>query len=292
MASKNKIHAAFKKTFKTMGISKEYLEKVEKEINLPRMTAGEKRCVSTRGLNVRDISEAIKKGVIERRPPNDIFLYKKRPIFLYMRDQFIANSSYNRGTSSYKFHLCYCQWLKEADESNLLNKRYVVTNRADGTFLSNVILKDCNNERHDNKELLLQPCRYCLGKINWQNYEFATPEGRTNIVETFNIKEYLAEVSEDVLAEMQETTKGLHNVFSLPKKEYWLPAERKKALKSQCGYRCQKCHKQFKANELQIHHRNHNEGDNSPDNLMVLCTPCHRAVHDVEGGRFPEQMKK
>lgn len=35
--------------------------------------------------------------------------------------------------------------------------------------------------------------------------------------------------------------------------------------------------------ELQVHHINRNRGDNSPENLMLLCLNCHANLHDSLG---------
>lgn len=34
---------------------------------------------------------------------------------------------------------------------------------------------------------------------------------------------------------------------------------------------------------LQVHHKDRNRGNNHPDNLMLLCNPCHANIHEQKG---------
>ena len=43
--------------------------------------------------------------------------------------------------------------------------------------------------------------------------------------------------------------------------------------------RCIQLNFRFKRNAKQIHHKNKDRKDNRPDNLMVVCSDCHRALH-------------
>ena len=45
-------------------------------------------------------------------------------------------------------------------------------------------------------------------------------------------------------------------------------------------YTCQYCKEIFEEDsKLVIHHRNENREDNLPENLMVVCHPCHQLIH-------------
>jgi 5-methylcytosine-specific restriction endonuclease McrA len=68
-------------------------------------------------------------------------------------------------------------------------------------------------------------------------------------------------------------------------------------IKSAVDWQCTKCGKQclypsleryvaYKSDRtywaihtLTVHHRDHNPANNSPDNLVALCAPCHRRQH-------------
>jgi hypothetical protein len=51
------------------------------------------------------------------------------------------------------------------------------------------------------------------------------------------------------------------------------------------GYRCQVCNSR---ESLEVHHRTYvNKGHELPEDLLVLCSSCHRRFH--EGGRMPVQ---
>ena len=47
---------------------------------------------------------------------------------------------------------------------------------------------------------------------------------------------------------------------------------------------CECCGEAFTSRQLEIYHRNHNEGDNRRENLVVICKKCHDMIHQQEGG--------
>ena len=55
----------------------------------------------------------------------------------------------------------------------------------------------------------------------------------------------------------------------------------KKALKEIVGLKCQNCKKIFKAKELEIHRikRGASNGDYLPNNILILCSKCHKDIH-------------
>lgn len=107
---------------------------------------------------------------------------------------------------------------------------------------------------------------------------------RQRIVNEFDIAEYMLTAKEK-FAEFPK----LNCVVVQPINEYVLSPQIKAALKKNADFTCDFCRRQFKPNELEIHHRNHNRGDNRRDNLLVLCTSCHNLVHAAEGGTFTQQ---
>lgn len=49
--------------------------------------------------------------------------------------------------------------------------------------------------------------------------------------------------------------------------------------------KCQKCGQDCK--ELEVHHKTYERlGDEEPDDLVVLCRPCHREEHGLARSRF------
>ena len=80
--------------------------------------------------------------------------------------------------------------------------------------------------------------------------------------------------------------------FAYRNREFWCKGyyvdtvgKNTKAIK-EYKFVCQKCLNRFASNKLQIHHINHNEGDNSKRNLLVVCKNCHEKIHNKEGGVF------
>jgi len=62
--------------------------------------------------------------------------------------------------------------------------------------------------------------------------------------------------------------------YNLTKGE-WLKIQ--KRIKERNNFTCQKCQKQFKSRELNVHHKKPYKisKDNSDDNLITYCIPCH-----------------
>jgi len=82
---------------------------------------------------------------------------------------------------------------------------------------------------------------------------------------------------EAALCDAQVLEPGKRNSSTIP------PAKRKQAL-ARAKHRCQMpgCnHRHF----LEVHHRVPRErgGGNDPDNLVVLCSGCHRLLHERPG---------
>ena len=54
------------------------------------------------------------------------------------------------------------------------------------------------------------------------------------------------------------------------------------------GNRCQVC---GKTGKLDVHHKDRNQKNNVPENLMVLCRPCHKDIHFAEDPLTHEKMR-
>lgn len=66
----------------------------------------------------------------------------------------------------------------------------------------------------------------------------------------------------------------------------WVPREvRRKYLKDHCELGCKRTLEQVKAagETLQIHHMDKNRKNNTPENLVTACTPCHTYWHWEHG---------
>lgn len=52
-----------------------------------------------------------------------------------------------------------------------------------------------------------------------------------------------------------------------------------KALRGLKEPKCEECGGIFHRCQLDIHHKDHNHQNNSPENLQTLCANCHRLLH-------------
>ena len=220
--------------------------------------------------------------------PHEYFLFRKRPVLVYIRDQYVTYEDYQKGKLN-KFHICFCKALDEAQNQHRFKNRYIVTTSTSGNFFVNIDDRESRYPFEEGVYKKLEICKDCLREINWKNFRSFCGNGaewwkggnfkqRQKIVDNFNINEFLKSVRRDLFNGVEEIS------ATVAKKEYRLPTEFKNKLKIQRGYKCEKCGKVTVKSDLQIHHKNHNEGDNQIDNLMVVCVKCHQQIHRAEGG--------
>lgn len=226
--------------------------------------------------------------------PHEYFLFKKRPVLVYIRDQYVTWEDYKKDKLN-KFHFCFCRALDEAKMQHRLENRYIVTTNTRGNFFVNINDRESRYPFEEGIYKRLEVCKDCLREINWKNFRSFCGGGaewwkggnykqRQKIVDQFSIDEFLKSVRRDLFNGIEEIS------ANVAKKEYTLPTEFKNKIKFQRGYKCEKCGKVTVKSDLEIHHINHNEGDNSVSNLMVLCTKCHKKTHRAEGGYIKDSQ--
>ena len=287
----NPILAAFEKSLRLLNITPDELEEEIYRLKLPLLDPQIQFQIEHDGFEITDI---LSNPDITFSEPHGYILFRNRPVLAYIRDQIIGRKDYETGNFN-KFHVCFCGALTNAERQNRLKSRYIVTTNTRGNFLVNIYLRYANSPIEKNVYKRLRVCQFCLRTLNWKNFNAYCGAGngrwsheytdeRHRIVETFNIDELLQTARRDLLS-------GAENFAStLPLKEYSLPSKVKAELKRRCNYKCQRCGKITVENQLQIHHRDHNQGNNSADNLMVVCIDCHDAIHRAEGG-FLQKIK-
>lgn len=220
------------------------------------------------------------------------FEYKNNIVLVYQRDQYLTRENYAQDNYT-RFHLCFCEALRDAKKHNRFESRYVMTFDTSGNFFVNIFVDGRRREQHVYRRLKV--CQHCLRELNWKNFrkycgtgrmtwKGGDPATRQRIVDEFDIAEFLLTVKEN-FADFPK----LNCVVALPVKEYILEPRVKAALKRNVNHTCEICRRQFTPDELEIHHRNHNQGDNRRDNLLVVCTKCHNLIHAAEGGVFTEE---
>ena len=286
------IRDMFKESFDALGITDEMFEEEKFEMNLPKLDHTIELQLSQDGLEIED---GLQNKNMSMSCPHQYFLYQKRPVLVYIRDQFLESYKYQNNRFN-PFHICFCSQLQTAKKENRYKNRYIVTYNQSGNFLVNITVREKNkyggivNERkEDNVRKNLRVCQNCLYDLNWDRFQdhcigtewWHGPGGwaRNQIVQSFSIKEFLSKVKHSLI-----NGDELYNVSTAPKKQYDMKAEWKERLKAAHGYKCDECHFAFTSSMLQIHHIDHNEGNNSNSNLAVVCAECHKRIHRQEGG--------
>lgn len=196
-------------------------------------------------------------------------------------------------------------YLRDAHAKNRYESRYVMTYNTSGNFKVNLWIRDKNSDgqtytfqKEQNVYRRLKVCKHCLHEINWQHFRSYCGGGlewwrsgnyymRQKIFDNFDLEEYFLSARKNNFLDHPVMGKAASAI----RKEYVLSPQIKEALKEINDYTCEVCHRQFAPNELQIHHKNHNEGDNRRQNLMVVCQDCHALIHEAEGG-FVSRRKK
>ena len=284
----------FKKVFNALDISDYQIQTAIQDLSLPPLDFDTREQLAHDGLLA---AENFADEMIELAEPYLYFKYKKRVVFLYQRDQFLLKSEYEK--QKYRpFHLCFCHALRSAQEKNRYESRYVMTYNTGGNFKLNLFIRDKNSfgetyteKKEQNVYKRLKVCQHCLRELNWEHFRSFCGPGlewwkggdrrkRFQIVDNFDFEKYILTARENNFSD--------HPVFgtasSTIKKEYVLLPQIKEELKKMCDYTCEICHEKFSSEELHIHHKNHNEGDNRRQNLKVVCVGCHALIHEAEGG--------
>ncbi len=289
------IFNAFSDIFDVMGITKADIASEMYDWELPPLPQSEREKLgSSEGLLMtKDVMTGL-----EVAQPGGAMLYRGRPVLVYIRDQMLRRNKYERGWYN-PFHICYCKSLREAKEEHRYENRYVLTYDTSGEFLVNLNVREDNygsvyteaKEQHTYRRLKV--CQTCLYELNWKGFrKYAGPgikwfEGgdkrkRLQMAENFSINEFLQSVRKLQFQPMQ--IEGISASGGTTIKKYSLTAEMKQQIKDSVNNICECCGETFTSRQLEIHHRNHNEGDNRRENLVVICKKCHDMIHQQEGG--------
>ena len=291
----------FQNIFKAMNISEYQIVTAIQNFSLPSLDFETREKLSTDGMLA---AENFDDEWIEIAEPQLYFKYKKNVVIMYQCDQFLTQYDYNQ--QRYRpFHLCFCQALQDAHEKNRYESRYVMTYNTSGNFKVNLFVRDKNSDgkvytlkKEQEVYRPLRVCQHCLREINWKHFRSYCGNGlewwrggnssmRKKIVDEFDLEEYLVTARQNNFFDHPV----LGTASSSIKKEYVLSPQIKEELKKIVEYTCEICRNQFPSEELQIHHKNHNEGDNRRQNLKVVCENCHTLIHKAEGGFVSRKEK-
>lgn len=284
------IMSLFSNAFRSLNISLDDLKYEYRMLGLPELSSFEREAIASRDGYKFDKKEESNFSIAN---PFGHLLYKGRPIILYIRDQFLSLENYEKKKYN-PFHICNCEAIRKARMQNRLTGRYVITYNTSGIFNINISVI----ENYDQKRIIyndietqtvrLKVCETCLHELGWGNFnkyigdtdewwKGGDERKRKEIVRDFDIRQFFAECTSDILS--YEDFSDLDFASSATQKKRTLPTEIKLWLKKSSAYRCEVCHKIFPENMLQIHHLDHNEGNNARKNLVVVCENCHRGIH-------------
>lgn len=183
---------------------------------------------------------------------------------LYIATQDINQNWY------YKYHISQCKTIREMIASGRKH-RYKMNNRNDGTFYYQFTKYRGQSRVEENQRLEL--CKYCLSQF--LNKQYVNDWD----VKNFNLKKF-HESNRNIFS---FDTSALEKGESAVANEYveeWNKIS--KHVREKHKYTCQSCG--FKAKNsyekrfIHTHHQNGDKGNNTKENLMVLCIKCHSRV--------------
>lgn len=292
----------FDNTLTALNITDEHIQSLLYDLDLPRLDKLTRDKLAGDGL---EVAQNFDDDSFEIMEFEQFLTYGKRFVVLYIKDQYLRKDKYLRGDLK-PFHICWYQALQDAKAQHRYEERYVMTYNTGGSFKVNLYVRDIDasgrpytEKKEQNIYRKLRVCQSCLHHLNWQNFrrfcaggvnwwKGGDPQKRMQIAVNFDLAGYLSDAKNAARIKAAQDILYSHPVNgtgeSATKKEYVLTPEIKEALKKLVGYTCEMCHKPFSAKDLQIHHKNHNEGDNRRENLLVICQACHSLIHDAEGG--------
>ena len=200
------ILAPFESALRKMKISIQEIEEDAYDFDLPPLDLKIKMQLEEDGLIIENILK--NNPDITFTSPHEYFLFKKRPVLVYIRDQYISRSNYANGKFT-KYHVCFCKALETAKRQNRLESRYIITTNTTGNFLVNITIQGNNYFTEENVYKRLQICQDCLRELNWKNFlsccgkyenwwEGGDSYARDRIVRTFDIDEFLKNAKKDL----------------------------------------------------------------------------------------------
>lgn len=196
-----------------------------------------------------------------------VFEYQGQKVIVYIRDQYAQ--FYDKG---YKFHLTTCSTISKAFQDKR-NSRYVISLRTDGMFKINLMKEDVIVE--EGKIEALKVCKNCLTSINYKGYSGASWNGKAQIYQNFNLKEYFELYKSSSLNKglFDDADKAPLNTYN---EDFHLTS---KKVKDRDSYRCAECYVNMSEPEnrkfAHIHHIDANKANDSLSNLITLCIECH-----------------
>lgn len=176
------------------------------------------------------------------------------PDHSYNFDEVIVNPK----AKGNKYHLTDCKALEEMRFKGRF-KRYFATNNLSGKFT-------IFNSDNRSAEVPLSVCKYCLGKLNYKNYN----QNRQQVFDEFDLTEFFNFYDtqfRNLPTSLNEPIGGYSANWRTISSQY----------RQSRQWRCEDCGLNLTdyPHLLEVHHRNGVKSDNDPRNLKAVCRECH-----------------
>lgn len=241
---------------------------IREEIREEKPTAIQKKEIA---LYEELTKSSVKVNIHDLRASNNApLLHEGKQVLAYIYEQVMrygdAEALMYEGKSNYRFHITWCFKLQNMKEDGRIH-RYWATRRLDGRA-------EVKPKEHSKRILEMELCGYCRKNLQAQG-KYPTP---------FSFEKYFEKYdSWDVSHIPSNKTVVIQHEYTPDH------AEISRRYREEAGWTCQGCSVNLAKKEhrrlLHLHHLNGVEGDNTHENLRVLCVDCHSQQD------FHERMK-
>ncbi len=219
----------------------------------------------------RELSTAgIEVSLEELESEQGLLSIRGRQVILFIPDHsFKIESAMDDPSKGNKFHIADCKTLDTMRQKKRF-ERYKVTNNLSGKFP--IYGKSEQKNRDISTEVELNVCKNCLNMLNYQGAKNGNVPNRNLIVSGFEIEAFFSTYSSvfKTLPRLliEQAKKGYANDWD----------QISSSMRKEAGYICQGCSVNLGTIKslLHVHHISGEKSDNSPNNLVVLCSDCHR----------------
>ncbi|MDI9313847.1 MAG: HNH endonuclease [Hydrotalea sp.] len=187
-------------------------------------------------------------------------------IVIYIRDW----SAYHESEETYpRFHIAGCSTYQKMKENGRKN-RYVMATKKEGNYSHQFRVRKRQKEKDENLDI----CKNCLDMLQWNGYSSGKLNRLKNesIFQDFALSKFFEKYPVDIHADADKPTYYADNA---PVNEYTDDFKKGKVQANLYKKRGKKCEECGATGITHIHHKNGLKYDNSDNNLIILCPPCH-----------------